>query len=56
MASIIPGLKRDKTSVDDNSERGEGSGRNSTDSPTASLSDKGKLKKKDKKDKRKSSS
>jgi ATP-binding cassette subfamily B (MDR/TAP) protein 6 len=56
MASIIPGLKRDKTSVDDNSVRGEGSGRNSTDSPTASLSDKGKLKKKDKKDKRKSSS
>ncbi|KAJ7502784.1 hypothetical protein B0H11DRAFT_1986327 [Mycena galericulata] len=55
MASIIPGLKRDKSSGDDNSVRGEG---NSIDSPTASLSgdkDKGKSKKKDKKDKRKSS-
>ncbi|KAJ7755708.1 mitochondrial half-size ABC transporter [Mycena maculata] len=59
MASIIPGLKRDKTSGDDSSVRGEGSSiRNSIDSPTASLSgdkDKGKNKKKDKKDKRKSS-
>ncbi|KAJ7078899.1 hypothetical protein B0H15DRAFT_859656 [Mycena belliarum] len=54
MASIIPGLKRDKPAGDDNSLRGEGSGRNSIDSPTGSLSDKGKLKKKDKKDKRKS--
>ncbi|KAJ6593694.1 hypothetical protein B0H19DRAFT_31568 [Mycena capillaripes] len=59
IASIIPGLKRDKSSpaADDNSLRGEGSGRDSIDSPTASLSgDKGRLKKKDKKDKRKSSS
>ncbi|KAJ6558561.1 mitochondrial half-size ABC transporter [Mycena vulgaris] len=58
ISSIIPGLKRDK-SGDDGSIRGEGSGRNSIDSPTASLSgdkDKGKGKKKDKKDKRKSSS
>lgn len=57
MASIIPGLKRDKTSTDDNSVRGEGSVRNSIDSPTASVSsdkDKGKSKKKDKKDKKKS--
>jgi hypothetical protein len=57
ISSIIPGLKRDKSSADDNSGRGEGSGRNSIDSPTASLSgDKGKGKKKDKKEKRKSSS
>ncbi|KAJ7128881.1 mitochondrial half-size ABC transporter [Mycena crocata] len=57
MASIIPGLKRDKTSGDDKSIRGEGSSRNSVDSPTASLSgDKGKGKKKDKKEKRKSGS
>ncbi|KAJ7287359.1 mitochondrial half-size ABC transporter [Mycena rebaudengoi] len=57
MASIIPGLKR--SSGDDSSARGEGSIRNSIDSPTASLSgdkDKGKGKKKDKKEKRKSSS
>ncbi|KAJ6495556.1 mitochondrial half-size ABC transporter [Mycena vitilis] len=58
IASIIPGLKRDKGAPsDDNSIRGEGSGRDSIDSPTASLSgDKGKPKKKDKKDKRKNSS
>ncbi|KAJ7124919.1 hypothetical protein C8R44DRAFT_781809 [Mycena epipterygia] len=59
ITSIIPGLKRDKPSGDDSSLRGEGSGRNSIDSPTTSLSgdkDKGKGKKKDKKDKRKSSS
>ncbi|KAJ7251778.1 hypothetical protein B0H12DRAFT_1118861 [Mycena haematopus] len=54
ITNMIPGLKRDK-SGDDNSLRGEGSGRDSIDSPTTSLSDKGKLKKKDKKDKRKSS-
>ncbi|KAJ7497117.1 mitochondrial half-size ABC transporter [Mycena latifolia] len=59
MASIIPGLKRDKTSGDDNSIRGEGSGRDSVDSPAGSVSgdkDKGKPKRKDKKDKRKSTS
>ncbi|KAJ6497879.1 mitochondrial half-size ABC transporter [Mycena sanguinolenta] len=54
ITNMIPGLKRDK-SGDDNSLRGEGSGRDSMDSPTASLTDKAKLKKKDKKDKRKSS-
>jgi ATP-binding cassette subfamily B (MDR/TAP) protein 6 len=54
ITNIIPGLKRDR-SGDDGSIRGEGSGRDSIDSPTASVSDK-KLKKKDKKDKRKSSS
>ncbi|KAJ7209547.1 mitochondrial half-size ABC transporter [Mycena pura] len=56
IASIIPGLKRERTSGDDSSVRAEGSSRNSVDSPTASLSgdkDKGKSKKKDK---RKSSS
>ncbi|KAJ7782869.1 mitochondrial half-size ABC transporter [Mycena metata] len=54
ISSMIPGLKRDK-SGDDNSIRGEGSGRDSIDSPTTSLiGDKAKGKKKDKKDKRKS--
>ncbi|KAK7057401.1 ABC transporter protein [Favolaschia claudopus] len=53
ISNMIPGLKRDK-SGDDNSVRGgEGSGRDSIDSPTTSISDKSKLKKKDKKDKRK---
>ncbi|KAJ7200820.1 hypothetical protein GGX14DRAFT_659540 [Mycena pura] len=57
IASIIPGLKRERTSGDDSSLRAEGSSRNSVpDSPTASLSgDKDKDKSK-KKDKRKSSS
>ncbi|KAJ7188480.1 mitochondrial half-size ABC transporter [Mycena filopes] len=55
ISSMIPGLKRDKSGDDNSIRGGEGSGRNSIDSPTASLTgDKGKGKKKDKKDKRKS--
>ncbi|KAF7315316.1 ABC transporter protein [Mycena indigotica] len=53
IASIIPGLKRDK-SGDETSVRAEGSGRNSVDSPTGSLSgDKDVVKGKKKKEKRK---
>ncbi|KAF8160969.1 hypothetical protein B0H34DRAFT_698907 [Crassisporium funariophilum] len=60
-SSIIPGLKRDQSprvSTDDGIARAEGSSRNSNDSPVGSLKgdDKGKLKKKDKKEKNKKGS
>ncbi|KAJ7039240.1 mitochondrial half-size ABC transporter [Mycena alexandri] len=55
ISSMIPGLKRDKSGDDNSIRGGEGSGRDSIDSPTTSLvGDKAKGKKKDKKDKRKS--
>ena len=57
VSSIIPGLKRDSSpriSVDDGSTRGEGSGRNSNDSPATSIQGDtdSKNKKKDKKEKK----
>lgn len=58
MSSIIPGLKRSdspKVSSDDATGGGEGSRRNSNDSPTPSISGDSKSKKKDKKDKKKKS-